>query len=74
MKDNTYNCRLILSTGYSNQIQTGNSLIRYSLCEKLLVVKFDQKLIFDHPIHMWDQRKRNCKWIPFLLHNSVIVR
>ena len=47
MKGNTYKCHLILSTGDSNQIQIGNSLIKGGLCEELLGVKFDHKLTFD---------------------------
>ena len=35
-KGNTYRCHLILYTGYSNQIQVGNSMIKGGLCEKTL--------------------------------------
>ena len=47
IKDNTEKCHLMLSAGDSNQIQIGNSLIKGSLCEKILCVKFDDKLTFD---------------------------
>ena len=47
MKGNTEKCHLMLSAGDSNQIQIENSLIKGSLCEKILGVKFDDKLTFD---------------------------
>ena len=50
MKGNTEKCRLMLSTGGSNQIQIGNLLIENSLCEKLLGVKFDYELTFDQHV------------------------
>ena len=37
-----------LSTGDSNQLEMGNSLIKVSLCEKFLGVKFDYKLTFTY--------------------------
>ena len=43
MKDNTNKCCLILSIRDSDQIQIENSLIKTSLLEKLLGVKFDDK-------------------------------
>ena len=43
MKDNTGKCCLILSIRDSNQIQIENSLIKTSILEKLLGVKFDDK-------------------------------
>ena len=33
-KGNTYRCHLILNTGYSNQVQVGNSMIKGGLYEK----------------------------------------
>ena len=48
---------LMLSTGDSNQIQTRHSLIKGSLCEKLLGVKFDYKLTFDYHV----RKKENAK-------------
>ena len=38
---------LILCTGDSNQIQIENSLIKSSICKKLLGFKFDNQLSFD---------------------------
>ena len=35
-KGSTYRCHMILYTGYSNQIQVGNSMIKGGLCEKTL--------------------------------------
>ena len=35
-KGNTNKCHLILNTGYSNQVQVGNSLIKDGLSEKTL--------------------------------------
>ena len=43
MKDNTDKWCLILSIRDSDQIQIENSLIKTSLLEKLLGVKFDDK-------------------------------
>ena len=47
IKSNTCKCHLIFSTGDSNQIQVVNLVIKGDLCEKLLDVNFDHKLIFD---------------------------
>ena len=47
LKGNTYKWHLILSTGNLNQTQVVNSLTKVGLCEKLLTVEFDNKLIFD---------------------------
>ena len=33
-KGNTYRCHLILNTGYSSQVQVGNSMIKGGLYEK----------------------------------------
>ena len=56
MKDNTNRFHLILSTGDSNQIQIGNSLIKDILCEKLLGFKFDHKLTFDQNVKSFGKK------------------
>lgn len=60
MKGDTKKCQLKLSTGDSNQIQIENSLIKHSLCEKLLGVKFDYKLTFDQRVKSLG-KKANAK-------------
>ena len=58
MKSNTCECHLILlilHTEVSNQIQIESSLIKSSLCEKLLDVEFDHQLTFDQHV------KSSCK-------------
>ena len=47
MKSNTEKCYLMLSTRDSNKIETGNSLVKGSLSEKLLAVKFNHNLTFN---------------------------
>ena len=47
MRENTDKCHLIVSTDESIEIQVGESLTKNSTCEKLLVVKIDNKLNFD---------------------------
>ena len=58
MKGNVDRFHLIPSTGDSNQIQIGNSLIREILCEKLLDVKFGHKLAFDHNIKSFCEKAK----------------
>ena len=58
IKDNTDKFHLIFSTRDSNQIQIGNSVIKGSLCEKLLIVKFDHKLAFDQNVKSSGNVKR----------------
>ena len=63
MKGDTYKYQLILSilrTRDSNQIQIENSLTEGSLCEKLLRVKFDPPLTFDHQVKSLCQKSK-CK-------------
>ena len=62
MKGNTYKCHLILlilRTGDSNQIQIENSLIKNSLCEKILVLHLiiNQFLISTSQIYVKKQMK-----------------
>ena len=47
MKENTYKCHLIVSSDEPTEIRIGESLIKNSTCEKMLGVKFDNKLNFD---------------------------
>ena len=58
MKENTDRFHLILRTGESNQIQTENSLIKVILCEKLLRVKFDHKLVFDQNVKIFYKKAK----------------
>ena len=58
MKENTDRFHLILRTGESNQIQTGNSLIKVILCEKLIRVKFDHKLVFDQNVKIFYKKAK----------------
>ena len=53
MKGNTYQCHLILMilrARDSNKMQTENSLIKSSLCEKRLGFKLDHQLTFDQHV------------------------
>ena len=50
MSGNTDQCYLLLSKDESSEIQKGDSIIGSSTCEKLLGIKIDSKLRFDHHI------------------------
>ena len=47
MKKNADKCHLIVSTYEPIEIRVGESLIKSSICEKLLGMKIDSKLNFD---------------------------
>ena len=88
VKNHKDKCRLILSKRDLKQIQTGNSLMKNSLCEKILGVKFDHNLTFDEHVKSLCKKpnsklysmygiglaKKKYQCIPFLLHNSIIAR
>ena len=60
-----------LSTGDSNQLEMGNSLIKVSLCEKFLGVKFDYKLTFAYQVKSLCKKantklKALCTFVPYM--------
>ena len=61
MKGNTEKCYLMLSTRDSNKIETGNSLVKGSLSEKLLGVKFNHNLTFNKHVKSLCKKKKKCK-------------
>ena len=56
MKTNADKCRLLVSTNNTAKIKVGNFDITNSKLEKLLGVKFDQKLYFND--HISELRKK----------------
>ena len=52
MKCNTDKCHFITSTNETHHILVGNSSTESKNCEKLLEVKIDSELIFDH-VDLW---------------------
>ena len=50
MKENTDKCHLITSTSNTPELKVGDSLVKTSTCEKLLLVKIDYKLTFDNHV------------------------
>ena len=67
MQENLYKCHLILlvlPTGDSYQIHIENSLIKSSLCEKLLDFRFDHQFTFDQLVKTLC-KKVNEKLKPF---------
>ena len=59
LKGNADKCHFLTSTDQEVSLNVGNFTIKNSEYEKLLGVKFDSKLIFDH--HISDLRKRSSR-------------
>ena len=71
MKRNADKFYLIVSTDESMQIQIGESLIKNSTCEKLLVIKIDNKLNFD--IHVKGLCKKANNNLRFLTRTTLYM-